>query len=112
MTLYSKSEVSWFWFECVEFTGQDHVRMNRQDNLTMDFYQKHLRITPKLKEILLINIYIYSRPQRDSFFLSELFRVARHVGRSKPGSKPIQLYVRLSLRQLDQQAYNVGKGNF
>ena len=40
-----------------------------------------------------IYIYIYSHPQTDCFVLSELFSVARHAGRSKPGSKPIQLYV-------------------
>ena len=32
--------------------------------------------------------------------LSELFSVVRHVERWKPGSKPIQLYVRLSLRYI------------
>ena len=48
----------------------------------------------------------------DCFILSELFSVARHVGRSKPGSKPIQLYVRLNLRPLSQREYHVGKGNF
>ena len=52
------------------------------------------------------HIYIYSHPQADCFVLSELFSVARHVGRSKLGSKPIQLYVRLSLRPLGQQAYH------
>ena len=54
-----------------------------------------------------IYIYIYYHPQTDCFILSELFSVARHAGRSKPGSKPIQLYVRLSLRSLGQQAYHV-----
>ena len=53
-------------------------------------------------------MYVYCHPQADCFVLSELFSVARHVGRSKPGSKPIQLYVRLSLRPLAQQAYYVG----
>ena len=43
-------------------------------------------------------IYIYSYPQTDCFFLSELFSVARHAGCSKPGSKPVQLYVRLSFK--------------
>ena len=47
--------------------------------------------------------YIYSHPQTDCFIQSELFSVARHVGRSKPGSKPIQLCVRLSLRLLGHQ---------
>ena len=54
-----------------------------------------------------IYIYIYCYPQTDCFVLSELFSVARHVGRLKPGSKPIQLYIRLSLRPLGQQAYHV-----
>ena len=53
-------------------------------------------------------IYIYSHPQTDCFVQSELFRVAKHVGRSKPGSKPIQLYVRLSLRPLGQQENYIG----
>ena len=54
-----------------------------------------------------IYIYIYCHPQTDCFILSELFSVARHIGCSKPESKPIQLYVRLSLRPLGQQAYHV-----
>ena len=35
-----------------------------------------------------------------------------HVGRSKPGSKPILFYVSLSLRPLGQQAYHSVQGNF
>ena len=54
-----------------------------------------------------IYIYIYILSSTDCFVLSELFSVARQVGRSKPGSKPIQLYDRLSLRSLGQQAYLV-----
>ena len=54
-----------------------------------------------------IYIYIYCHPLTDRFVLSELFSVARHVRRSKPGSKPIQLYVRVSLRPFGQQAYQV-----
>ena len=55
-----------------------------------------------------IYIYIYCHPQTGCFVLSELFSVIRHVGRSKPGSKPIYLYVRLSFRPLGQQAYHQG----
>ena len=33
---------------------------------------------------------IYCHLQTDCFVLSELFSVARHAGRSKPGSKPVQ----------------------
>ena len=57
-------------------------------------------------------IYIYCHPQTDCFVLSELFSVARHAGRSKPGSKPVQLYVRLSFRPFGHKADHVGKGNF
>ena len=52
----------------------------------------------------LAETHIYSHPQTDCFVLSELFSVARHAGRSKPGSKPVQLYVRLCFRPLDYQA--------
>ena len=55
---------------------------------------------------------IYSHPQTDCFVLSELFSVARHAGRSEPGSKPVQLYVRLWFRPLVHQADHVGQGNF
>ena len=55
-----------------------------------------------------IYIYIYSHPQTDCFILSELFSVARHAGRSKAGSKPVQLYVRLCFRPLVHQADHVG----
>ena len=55
-----------------------------------------------------VYIYIYSHPQTGCFVLSELSSVAIHVGHSKPGSKPIRLYVRLTLRPLGQQAYHVG----
>ena len=52
------------------------------------------------KILLAVIVNIYCHPQTDCFVLSELFSVARHVGRSKPGSKPIQIYVILSLRPL------------
>ena len=50
-----------------------------------------------------LEVFIYSHPQTDCFVLSELFSVARPAGRSKPGSKPVQLYIRLSLRPLGHQ---------
>ena len=40
----------------------------------------------------------------DCFVVSQLFNVAGHVRHLKLGSKPAQLYVRLSLRPLGQQA--------
>ena len=58
-------------------------------------------------------IYIYTLSSLDRMFVpSELFSVARHAGRSRPRSKPIQLYVRLSLRPLGTRAYHVSFGNF
>ena len=47
-------------------------------------------------------------PQTECFVVSQLFSEARHVGRLKLGSKHAQLYVRLSIRLLGQQACHVG----
>ena len=74
--------------------------------MEMAFFCKEEAITIYTLYIY-IYIYIYCHPQTDCFVLSELFSVARHVGHSKPRSKPIQLYVRLSLRLLGQQAYHI-----
>ena len=51
---------------------------------------------------------MYCHLHTDCFVVSQLFSVARHVGRLKLGSKPAQIYVRLSIRQLGHQAYHVG----
>ena len=59
-----------------------------------------------------LRICIYCHPQTDCFVLSELFIVARDAGRSKPGSKPVQLYVKLSFRPVGHQADHVGLRNF
>ena len=55
-------------------------------------------------------IYIYCHPHTDYFVVSQLFNVAKHIGRLKLGSKPAQLYVGPSLRPLGQQAYHVSSG--
>ena len=64
--------------------------------------------TYKYNIYIYIYIYIYSHPQTDCFILSELFSVARPAGRSKPGLKPVQLYVRLSFRPVGHLADHVG----
>ena len=75
-------------------------------------YMHDMHVRPS--EYIYIYIYICvcvcvcGHPQTDCFVLSELFIVARHAGRSKPGSKPVQLYVRLNLRPLGHQADHVG----
>ena len=56
-----------------------------------------------MTNIVYIYIYIYCHPQTNYFVLSELFSEARHIGRSKPESKLIQLYVTLSLRPTSVQ---------
>ena len=52
-----------------------------------------------------IYIYIYCHPQTDCLIVSQLFSVARHVLHLKLGSKPAQLYFRLSIRTLGQKTY-------
>ena len=49
---------------------------------------------------MLIYIYIYCHPQALCFVVSQLFSLARHLGRLKLGSKPTQLQVRLIIRLL------------
>ena len=55
---------------------------------------------------------IYCHLHTDCFVASQLFSVARHVGRLKLGSKPAQIYVSLSISPISQQAYDVGLGNY
>ena len=57
-----------------------------------------------------IYIYIYSHPQEDYFVVSHLYSVARHVWCLKQESKPAQLYLRLSIIPLSQQANHVRSG--
>ena len=66
-----------------------------------------VRSLPTLSLSLYIYIYIYCHPQTDCFVVSQLFSVVRHVGRLKLGSKPAQLFVRLSIIPHNQQAYHV-----
>ena len=48
--------------------------------------------------------------QTDYFIVSQLLNMARHIGRLKQGSKPAQLYVRLSILPLGQQGNPVSPG--
>ena len=57
-------------------------------------------------------VYIYIVIHRQTFVLSELFSVARHAGRSKPESKPVQLYDRLSFRPLGHKRTTLATGIF
>ena len=80
--------------------------MNKQCSTSLTKLAWTITRCVKIHSSKYIYIYLYCHPQTDCFVLSEPFSVARHVGRPKPGSKPIQLYVRLSLRPLGQQAYH------
>ena len=55
-------------------------------------------------------IHAYCHSQTDCFVVWQFFNVARHVGRLKLGSKPAQLYVRLSIIPLSHQANHVSSG--
>ena len=57
-----------------------------------------------------IYIYIYIYVSTDCFIVSQLFSVARHVGRFKLGLKPAQLYVRPSIIPLGHQSKYVRSG--
>ena len=54
-------------------------------------------------------LYICSHPQTD-WFVALLFSVAKHVGHLKLGSKPAQLYVRLSIIALSLLVTHVSLG--
>ena len=55
---------------------------------------------------------IYSHPQIDCFVLSELFSVARRVGRSKPGSKPSNFTLELVSDHSANKRTTLAKGIF
>ena len=91
------------------------VFQNRSINIPMDLCNETTRSlvciyisVQAARHGIYIYIYIYSHPQTDCFVLLELFSVATHAGCSKPGSKPVQLYVRLCFRPLVHQADHVG----
>ena len=68
--------------------------------LSSNFWDIHY---PYLLDIYIyIYIYIYCHSQIDCFVASQFLSVARHVGRLKLGSKPTQLYVRLSIILLSE----------
>ena len=60
-----------------------------------------------ISKYLYIYIYIYCHPQTYYFIVSQLFSVARHIGPLKLESKPAQLYIRLKIILLSQQANHI-----
>ena len=52
-------------------------------------------------------MYVYCHPHTHCFVVSQRISVARHVGCLKLGSKPAQIYVRLSTTPLSQQVNHV-----
>ena len=79
------------------FTIKNEIILNRLSVLVYPFFHLFLS-TCQIYYISHVSIFILSSTD-SCFVLSELFSVARHAGRSKPGSKPVQLYVGLSLGQ-------------
>ena len=96
----------------------------RKESITIDFLEKGTTVNNSfycqlLWQYLLyllndphiyMYIYIYCHPQTDCFIVSQLFSEARHVGHLKLGLKPDQLYIRLSIIQLNQQTNHVSSG--
>ena len=78
--------------------------------LGLPCYQFFFIYCPITLHCLLPYVHIYCHPQTDCFVVSQLFSVARHAGRFKLGSKPAQLYVRLSILQLSHQVTYVSSG--
>ena len=93
---------------CGKKVGGGDFSFGQDDWIDTDKRTRFIQEHPPSYANIYIYIYIYCHPQTDCFVLLEVFSVARHAGRSKPGSKPVQLYVRLSLRSLGHQADHVG----
>ena len=74
----------------------------------MWYFSTFLFIEPCI--FLIKTIYIYSRPQTDGFVVSQIFSVARHVGRFKLGLNPAQLYVRFGIITLSHQLIYISTG--
>ena len=55
-------------------------------------------------------MYVYCHPQTECLVISQPFSVARHVEHLKLGSKPAQIYVRLSILPLSPQVTYVISG--
>ena len=68
------------------------------------YYGGHLSSTPST------HTHTHCHPQTDCFVISQLISVAKHVGRLKLESKPAQIYVRLSIIPINQQANYVSSG--
>ena len=94
-------EITLTSISCVQHSARVGISMNSQREYTAD---------EEMCVYIYIYIYIYSHPWPDCFVISQLFSVARHVGCLKLGLKPAQLYVRLSIRPLSQQAYHISEG--
>ena len=103
----SKTKVMNLLWRKVKVLFKSWCRIIKTKTLTF-FHNKFITFGLLFFSISSIYIYIYSHPQTDYFVVSQLFSMARHVGHLKLGSKPAQLYVRLSIRPLGQQAYHVG----
>ena len=69
-----------------------------------------LSVPRSFSSYIYIYIYIYCHPQTNRFVVSQLFSVARHIGRLKLGLKPDQLYIRLNIILLCHQSTYVSSG--
>ena len=104
---YYKNLFGWYWLSFMRFTPL----LTQATDIGRIFFENVRAVERPIRGTFNIYIYIYiciyCYPHTDCFVVSQLFSVTIHVGCLKLGSKPAQLYVRLSLRPLGQQAYHV-----
>ena len=101
-------------FECeIIKSGQSSHKMYSNNILNIQESTTILNAcTRKVWKLIECTTYIYMHfhPQTDSFVISQLFSVTRHVGRLKLGSKSAQIYVRLNIILLILQENHVNSG--
>ena len=108
-SVYSTAPADWATRTLVR---EDLMQKSPQCILQLPTYGARCCVYKYRNIYIYIYIYTYCHPHTDCFVLSQLFSVVSHAGRLKLGSKLAQLYVRLSIRPLSQQAYHVDLGNY
>ena len=90
------------------FISKNNLYKFRHSSLFVLLNKKCISLTLSLS--LSKYIYVYCHLQTDCFIVLQHFSVARHVGCFKPGLKPAQPYVRLSIILLNHQSIYVSLG--
>ena len=100
---------------CEKNKDDDNIPKTLTDKNHQASSQKFRKLNSSFLVYFVLSIFLHSITNHilsstDSFGVSQLFSVARHVGRLKLRSKPAQLYVRLRIILLSQKTYYVTSG--